>query len=138
MALPRVSEARPYYYSAKQRLDDSVFLLTAGRTTGAVYLAGYCVECMLKALILAGVPEGARAQTLASLRGPSAHRFEWLKKLYVDNGGPQLPRDVANHFSLVNTWTTDLRYTPGMVKPSEAETFLQSVREIVAWADGRL
>ena len=48
MALPSASEARPYYRAAKQRFEDARFLLEADRTTGAIYLAGYCVECMLR------------------------------------------------------------------------------------------
>ena len=37
-------------------------LLDGGRITGAVYLAGYTVECFLKALILAGAaPHCARS-----------------------------------------------------------------------------
>jgi len=42
---------------AKQRFDDALLLLEMGRTTAAVYLAGYSVECMLKALILSAVPQ---------------------------------------------------------------------------------
>ncbi len=55
MALPRAAEARRYYRAAKQRYEDAQMLLEAGRTTGAVYLAGYAVECILKALLLANV-----------------------------------------------------------------------------------
>jgi hypothetical protein len=40
---------------AQDRLDDAAALLAAGRWSGAYYLAGYAVECGLKACILAHV-----------------------------------------------------------------------------------
>ena len=57
MAIPRGPEARLFYRCAIQRHEESVVLLEAGYTTGALYLAGYSVECILKSLVLAGVPE---------------------------------------------------------------------------------
>ncbi len=50
MALPQPKEARLFIRRPKQRAEDAELLLKAGRTTGAVYLAGYTVECFLKAL----------------------------------------------------------------------------------------
>lgn len=138
MALPQSLEARPFYQSAKQRFEDARFLLEAERTTGAVYLAGYCVECMLKALLLSIVPAGGRAGMLASFRGAKAHDFDWLKARYFEHGGPPFPSAVAKDFSLVDTWTTDLRYKPGTTKRGDAEAFLRAAEAIMAWADGRL
>ena len=45
MALPKTIEARLFYQAAIQRFDDAQFLLDkGGRTTAAVYLAGYSEE----------------------------------------------------------------------------------------------
>jgi hypothetical protein len=44
--------ARRFDRAAIQRFDDAQFLLSGSRTNAAVYLAGYSVECMMKALIL--------------------------------------------------------------------------------------
>src|SRR3954470_18259094 len=38
--------------SAKHRWDDAQALLAAGRWRGAMYLAGYAVECLLKATLM--------------------------------------------------------------------------------------
>lgn len=138
MALPHVQEARPFYQSAKQRFEDARFLLEAERTTGAIYLAGYSVECMLKALILSVVPDGERAEVLASFRGARAHDYDWLKAKYFEKGGPVFPSSVSKNFSLVETWTTDLRHKAGTSKWGEAESFLRAAQEIIVWADGRL
>jgi hypothetical protein len=112
--------------------------MSAGYTTGAVYLAGYGVECMLKALVLAAVPARARRDTMKSFRGNRAHDYEWLRSLYLTNGGARLPREITRHFALVNTWSTDLRYTPRTVREREAKRFLASASAILQWTDGRL
>ena len=137
MALPQVRQARPFYRSARQRLEDAQFLLEAERTTGAVYLAGYSVECMLKALVLSVAPAGERDEVLASFRGARAHDYDWLKARYFERGGAPFPRAVAKAFSLVNTWTTELRYMAGALRRGDAESFLKAAQEIMAWADGR-
>ncbi len=138
MALPEAREARPYYQTAKQRFEDARFLLEAERTTGAVYLAGYCVECMLKALVLSRTPAGRRGEMLATLRGARGHDFDWLKARYFGNGGSPFPPEVAKAFSFVDTWGTETRYVSGATKRCDAERFLEAVEEIMIWADGRL
>jgi hypothetical protein len=138
MALPHAHEARPFYQSAKQRFEDARFLLEAERTTAAIYLAGYSVECMLKALILSITPDRDRASTLSSFRGAKAHDYDWLKARYFERGGPDFPSPVSKSFALVNTWTTDLRYKAGTSKRGEAEAFFRAAQEIIVWADGRL
>jgi hypothetical protein len=138
MSLPHVLEARPFYQSAKQRFEDAVFLLSAQRTTGAIYLAGYSVECMLKALILSLTPKGNRSNMLKTFRGSKAHSFDWLKNEYFEQGGTPFPSKVSKLFALVNTWGTELRYKPGTMRYSDADSFIQAVREIMLWADGRM
>ena len=82
MALPQPPEARRFFRAAKQRFDDAQWLLEAERMTGAVYLAGYTVECFLKALVLAGVAPAVRGHILSEFRGSRAHNIEWLGALY--------------------------------------------------------
>ena len=68
VAMPSSVQARRFYRAAKQRFDDALLLLDMERTTAAVYLAGYSVECMLKALILSAVPPAQEAELLERLR----------------------------------------------------------------------
>lgn len=138
MAFPGSSDARLYYRCAFQRYEESQVLFAAGYTTGSVYLAGYGIECILKALVLMSVPAGDRAQTLKSFRGGKAHEYEWLRSLYLTNGGARFPSNITRHFTLVNDWSTDLRYTPRSVRADEAEAFLDAAVAIIRWADGRL
>lgn len=138
MGLPRPTEARLYYRAAKQRYDDAELLLEAKRTTGAVYLAGYTVECFLKALVLAQVAAGLRQRLLHEFRGNRAHNLEWLGSLYREHVRVAIPLDVNRHISRVASWTTDLRYATGSLKKQDADEFMESVVAISLWADGRM
>lgn len=57
---------------------------------------------MLKALVLMAVPAAARSDLLKSFRGSKAHEYEWLRSLYLINGGARFPREITQHFTLVN------------------------------------
>ena len=139
MALPKSKEARLFYQAAIQRFDDAQFLLEqGGRTTAAVYLAGYSVECILKALILSTATGKRRAEILASYRGQRAHSFDWLKEQYLRNLGPSFPRDIARCFRTVSSWSTDMRYKTGRLDPEESSAFLQAAETIIRWAEGRM
>lgn len=138
MGLPRPTEARLYYRAAKQRYDDAQLLLERERTTGAVYLAGYTVECFMKALLLASVAPRLRQQLLREFRGSRAHSIEWLGTLHRQHVGGAVPRDVTRHLSRVASWSTDLRYATGVLKRRDADEFMESVVAIAAWADGRM
>ena len=86
--------------SARQRLEDGQFLFEGRRNTGAVgYLAGYAVECMLKAMILSALPARKRKMMLDSFRGQQAHDYEWLKAKYWECQGLTVPRARSNAIS---------------------------------------
>lgn len=97
MAIPSSPNARLFYRAAKQRYDDAVLLLQLQRTTGAVYLAGYSVECMLKALILESVPDRQEPLILAQFRGQQAHNPGWLLRLYKKTISASVPANVITH-----------------------------------------
>ncbi len=138
MALPSAAEARPFYQAARQRLADARYLLDGNRRTGAVYLAGYSVECMLKALILSSVPGFDREEILASFKGSRAHDFNWLKGKYLEYAGMEVPREINRSLTLTKGWTTDLRYMASAFDDEDTGIFFTAVEDILAWADGRL
>lgn len=137
MGMPRDKDAKRFYRAADQRWEDSEFLLESERTTAAVYLAGYCVECLLKALILAQAGS-KKDEVLASFRGSGAHNYDWLRFMYSKYGGADFPKEIVEAFVIIEDWGTDLRYQPGTIPLNDAEEFLIAVRRIWAWADGRL
>jgi hypothetical protein len=138
VAIPSSAQARRFYRAAQQRFDDALLLLEMERTPAAVYLAGYSVECILKALILSAVPRVQEAEILGMFRGARAHDYEWLMHLYTEKGGAGMPPHVVTHFVRVNSWSTDMRYAPGTVVAREAHAFVDAAAAIITWADGRL
>lgn len=136
--MPSSSDARLFYRCAIQRYDDALVLLRADHTTGAVYLAGYGIECIMKALILESAAPRRRKAILDLFHGARAHDYEWLRSVYMTNGGTPFPAEIRPHFTLANDWSTDLRYLPKVLRPDEAEGFLKAAEAIMSWANGRL
>ncbi len=138
MAVPTSKEARLFHRCAYQRLEEAQILLQEGCTTGAVYLAGCAVECILKSLVLSSVPPKQRSAVLQSFRGSHAHDYEWLMTHYYQNRGAKLPPEIRRSFALVNEWSTEMRYSPEVFEDGEAESFLRGAGTILQWADKRL
>jgi hypothetical protein len=137
MAIPQDIDARRYYRVAYQRLDDGTALLGINRPRAAIYLTGYAVECILKALLLVSTPAGERPEVLATFRGAVAHNIDWLRDRLIQRIGG-LPVTENRHVSLVSSWSTDLRYEPGPGDHDDAEAFVASADSILKWADGRM
>ena len=112
MPIPTSINARLFYRAAKERLEDAELLLSLNRTTGAVYLAGYSVECIIKSLILSAVPPSREGAILAQFRGRQAHDYDWLTRLYHQHGRAAIPRQVARDFASIRNWSTAMRYSP--------------------------
>ncbi len=91
MAATNDPEVQRFRRVALQRFGEAQFLIEGGYNTGAIYLAGYAVECALKALLLAAVPARSRKKVLASFRGNNGHSFEWIKLRYIKAGGANFP-----------------------------------------------
>ena len=137
--MPTDSDARRYYRVADKRLEDARLILAKlGRTTVAVYLDGYVVECLLKALILAETPDHNKPVIARRFIGQKAHDLEVLAGWYRQATGRKLPADVTKLLVLVRTWNTDLRYDPTEAKLEAATQFLSAVEQIWIWADQRL
>jgi hypothetical protein len=139
MGLPKAPEARQYYRAAKQRFAEAEILLNATTwKTGAVYLAGYTVECLLKALILDGVAPHLRKKLLAEFRGQRAHDINWLKDKYRQHVRGSIPSAVTRHLARVAHWDTDFRYATTARGQGDPEEFIESVVQIATWAEGRM
>jgi HEPN domain-containing protein len=135
MGIPQDRTAKAYYFAAVQRREDARHLLAAGRTTGAVYMAGYCVECALKALILVETPARRRPAVQAEL---ITHSYATLRHLYATRCGGTLTRQVARDLTILNTWSSEMRYDASNIRMADAEALLAAVDRIWAWVDARV
>jgi HEPN domain-containing protein len=90
---------------AEDRILDAAQLLAGGRWAGAYYLAGYAVECGLKACIMAYVEAtGVIFQERKFSEKCWTHDFEELLKLA--DLKPTLEADTATNAAFATNWTT--------------------------------
>jgi len=115
------------------RLADARALMRGGRCSGAVYLAGYCVECYLKAAI---------CRTLDVARLPKIFGIHDLETLLLYSGLERLMKEdktgVHHSFAkVVGSWKkegVEVRYgKPSDYKDNDTASFLAWVDEVVAW-----
>lgn len=137
MGVPTGRDARRFYRAAAERYGDAEVLHRVGHSTGAVYLAGYAIECIMKALLLSVAPAGDLAGIMQSFRGNQGHNYEWLRGRYRHYGG-HVPPAVGLEFATAGTWSTNLRYEPAGVDATSTGDFLAAADAILQWARGRM
>ncbi len=123
---------RRYVRVAERRLADARFLQEEGRPehqTGAVYLAGYAVECGLKALLLSRLPATGQPADVMT------HRILGLRDDCRAAGVNFRPEDDGRDGRLrrLARWDVALRYNPGNTDRSEAEAFLRDAADLLAF-----
>jgi len=122
---------------ARQRLDTATFLLKNTFTLDAMYIAGYAVECALKALILEKTPLADRGRILVDLTsGAKMHKPEVLAE-FLRNLGIRLPLDLTKKFRR-STWSTGLRYETGRTDTGETRAFIKTAEATITWVKGQL
>jgi len=131
------SSSRDFQRAALQRLTTAEFLFKNGYNLDAMYLAGYAIECTLKALLLEITPQADRAQQLRRISsGAKMHRPEILGKYLKDFEKP-IPPELVKKFRRF-AWSTDLRYQTGRTKSAETGGFLKAAKETCEWVEGQL
>ncbi|MEX2175766.1 MAG: hypothetical protein WD872_15490 [Pirellulaceae bacterium] len=129
------------------RLADAKALAAAGRWRGAMYLAGYSVECLLKKKLL----EKFRCRTLFDLQDELHSRVtlaldatiftHHLESLFALAGGLQRVRENReswDQFRIVNEWVPAWRYSPDMSNVEDADEFLSAVDRVLHWIHANL
>jgi hypothetical protein len=108
----------------------------------AKYLAGYAVECQLKAVAM----EKYGCRTLDELRikrsisedGIFTHGLEKLAKAVPSLYNHLRKSEIWRTFAHVCTWSPAWRYKPGEVTPREREAaliFLEEVKAVRRWLE---
>lgn len=132
--------SQAFQRAAKRRLAAAEFLLSKGKNQhnlDAVYLAGYAVECSLKALILHMTPAADKSETLKKITvGKKMHSPEILGEL-LKTLGSAVPAELAKRLRL-SGWSTDLRYKAERRSAGESRGFLKVVRKTYDWVEGQL
>jgi hypothetical protein len=129
---------RKFQNAALQRLESARLLDAGARYLEAIYLAGYVVECALKALILANTPHSERQAVLSDeFKGKIGHNYEHLRTL-LKRRAVTIPKDVERAFRQVVWWTVDLRYEVKLLKSHVSEEFLRAAEAIRQWMERSL
>ena len=113
---------------AQVRLDDASILLKQKRFAGAIYLAGYAAECLLKwavtrRLECVYLPADFEIHDLAALL-----RQAGLEPLLLDEA--EL-RDVF--WALADTWGPELRYLAKSPASEKANSLYQQIARVYDW-----
>jgi len=136
---------------AERRFGDARCLLASGnaeRANGAIYMAGFVIECLLKALLLERHPNLSKPVDPAMLSRPDREVFEALYRHELDDMLGFLP-ELEKKLSVVSTrtgkpawralndiceeWTVYIRYSPLNAKLEDAKTYLDTVEEVKKW-----
>ena len=138
MALPHDPNARRYYRVAMQRLKESELILRKlGLGHAAIYLSGYAVECILKAVILVRTPLRRRPSKLEELKKEFGHNLAHLRRELQARGAVP-SRQIARDLVYVSTWSEQMRYDPSERSVADAEQFVRAARAIVEWGNGSI
>lgn len=136
---------------AERRFADAKCLLNSGdpeRANGAIYMAGFVIECLLKALLLERHPNLQRPVDPARLSASDREVFELLYRHDLDSMLGFLP-ELEKKLSPVKTksggsawrafqdiceeWTVYARYSPASAKLDHARRYLDTVEEVKKW-----
>ena len=129
------SSSRDFQRAARQRITTAEFLLRHRYTLDAMYLAGYTVECSLKALIVELTPIADRPMTLTKIRsGRRMHDAEVLGGILKDLGQP-IPLRLVKRLRR-SGWSTSLRYEAGRRDTGETRAFLKTAGDV--WVEGQI
>jgi hypothetical protein len=113
---------------AQVRREDAAVLLKKERYAGAIYLAGYCVECLLK---------WAVTERAESLYLPAELEIHDLDRLLLAAGlAPALMKEGelrAVFWALAESWGPELRYFAKAPERNEAKSLYENILKVYSW-----
>jgi hypothetical protein len=124
------------------RWDDANVLFRECRWRGAMYIAGYAMECLLKALLMKRyeVDNLDDLERVLKKRGKlrvNATIYDHRIELYVQAADQtdRLRNDQAAYreFVKANSWLPSWRYDPDESNPDDARDFLDAVNSMLHW-----
>jgi hypothetical protein len=136
---------------ADRRFDDAQVLRETGlnaRANGAIYMGGFAIECLLKAMLLDKY-KWLEDSRYPERRSATEQRMWWLchrshdleailsylpevrQKLSCgeQRGAPRLSQSLKS----VCSWTIFARYSPAAADMNDARIFLDQIRELKSW-----
>ncbi|MBW3541785.1 MAG: hypothetical protein KY476_16075 [Planctomycetes bacterium] len=133
--------------AAKHRLHDAKALLNSIRCRGAMYMAGYSVECLLKTKLMRTFgcrhlqeleEELLRRGLLGGHATVFTHQLEVLLRLTGALDRARQSEETWRSFNIVNRWIPAWRYNPDLSNPEDAADFLSAVETVSRWIENNI
>jgi hypothetical protein len=137
---------------ADRRFDDAKCLLQKGqRANGAMYMAGFVIECLLKAKLLEKYSWLQNARNTGTLAETDLELYNLCYRMHdlaaildhLSELGQHLKNLNSFRYekgrlyimlkSVVGRWTIFARYSPQMATMQEAGDFVRQIKEIKEW-----
>src|SRR5208283_5094655 len=129
--------SRDFQRAAAQRFMTAEFLLEKGLTLDALYLAGYSVECILKAPIMHLTPEADQETTFQLLKSGAKMHYPEHLRVELRKRQHDIPPDLIKRFRRFD-WSTNLRYESGRRRGGEVRGYLKTAQRWIEWANGEM
>lgn len=123
------------------RLADAEALFQKERWRGAMYLAGYAVECRLKYQLMRKWKCFTLEELEATLArkgvglNPFTHNLDSLLKSLGCRERLRLDQPKWTAFTKVNRWRPAWRYSAHLASRDAASIFLSAVRDVIRWVE---
>ena len=133
--------------AAKHRMDDAEALFRESRWRGSMYMAGYSIECRLKAKLMDmfGCLNLGELEVELQNRGILAlkatiysHNLLTLLRLTGSRERMSLDEPLWDQFILVNSWIPGWRYSSDLSHVAEASEFLGAVKDVSRWIENNV
>lgn len=133
--------------ASRHRMEDALALLNAARWRGAMYIAGYAIECLLKTKLmqmyncrhLRELEDELQRQGVLSIHGTVfTHQLEALLKLAQGLDRLQQNKSLWRTFNTVNRWVPAWRYTANPASHEDAYDFINAVEGILHWIENNI
>ncbi len=130
--------------ASRHRLDDARALFNAVRWRGAMYMAGYAVECLLKTKLMQVYrcrhlreleDELQRRGVLPAHETVFTHQLEALLKLTQGRDRLRQNQSLWRMFNTVNRWVPAWRYTANPANREDASDFMNAVEKLMHWIE---
>jgi len=133
--------------AGRERLKDAQELITAERWQGAMYMAGYAVECLLKSKLmkLYGCRHLRQLEEELTSRG----ELKWQGSIYTHNldilleitkSSDRLKQnaEICRTYNLVNRWMPAWRYSTDEYNSQDAIEFMEAVAKLIHWINNNI
>jgi HEPN domain-containing protein len=133
--------------ASRHRLDDARALFNAVRWRGAMYLAGYAIECLLKTKLMRMFDcrhlreleeELQRRGVLSGQNTVFTHQLEVLLRLTQRIDHLRQDQLMWRMFNIVNRWVPAWRYSADLSSREDAEDFLEAIDKIRHWIESNV